>query len=178
MGSEEVSPVRHSWFLYSSRVVKCTKRARPSWRRLPKLCKDVRLVVPHQRLISKVDYCGIRGNLKLWIKDFLNHDWSPATCSRWWFVLQLVSLTSGVPQGSVLGPTKCHMLRITLKGYQSEPACSWQLDLHWDSPKLPLGVQRIFRPIIMPYERLFVLLHSLIRPLYYSSLYFYTSHTY
>ena len=26
--------------------------------------------VPHQRLISKVDYCGIRGNLKLWIKDF------------------------------------------------------------------------------------------------------------
>ena len=91
MGSEEVSPVRHSWFLYSSRVVKCTKRARPSWRRLPKLCKDVRLVVPHQRLISKVDYCGIRGNLKLWIKDFLNHDWSPAACSRWWFVLQLVS---------------------------------------------------------------------------------------
>ena len=75
-------------------------------------------------------------------------------------------LTSGVPQGSVLDPTKCHMLRITLKGYQSEPACSWQLDLHWDSPKLPLGVQRIFRPIIMPYERLFVLLHSLTRPLY------------
>ena len=89
MGSEEVSPVRHSWFLYSSRVVKCTKRAKPSWRRLSNLCKDVRLVVPHQRLISKVDYCGIRCNLKLWIKDFLNY-WSPAACSRWWFVLQLV----------------------------------------------------------------------------------------
>ena len=27
--------------------------------------------VPHKRLISKVDSCGIRGNSKLWIKNFL-----------------------------------------------------------------------------------------------------------
>ena len=50
------------------------------------------------------------------------------------------------------------------------------LDLHWDSPKLPWGIQRtcvpfVLKTIIMPYKTIFVLWHSLIR----SSLYFYTS---
>ena len=45
------------------------------------------------------------------------------------------------------------------------------LDLHWDSPKLPWGMQRIFVPfvlktVIMPFKRFFVLWHSLIRSLY------------
>ena len=45
------------------------------------------------------------------------------------------------------------------------------LDLHWDSPKLSWGMQRICGPfvlktIIMPFKRLFVLWQSLIRSLY------------
>ena len=50
------------------------------------------------------------------------------------------------------------------------------LDLHWDSPKLPWGMQRICGPfvlktIIMPFKRLFVLWHSLIRSLYFIQVY-------
>ena len=51
-----------------------------------------------------------------------------------------------------------------------------QLDLHWDCPKLPWGMQRIcgpfvFQTIIMPFKRLFVLLYSLIRSLCFIQVY-------
>ena len=57
-----------------------------------------------------------------------------------------------------------------------QPAFFLQLDLHWHSPKLPWGMHRIGRPfvlktIIMPFERLFVPWHSLIRPLYFIQVY-------
>lgn len=58
--------------------------------------------VPHQRLISKLDYYGIRGNLKSWITTWL-------TCREQSVVVDGVSspavhVSSGVPQGTVLDP--------------------------------------------------------------------------
>lgn len=59
-------------------------------------------MVPHQRLLAKIDHLGIRGNTKSWIKGFLTNrqqkviiDGQSSTSS---------SVISGVPQGTVLGP--------------------------------------------------------------------------
>ena len=58
--------------------------------------------VPHQRLLSKIEYYGVRGNTKRWIASFLR-----GRCQR--VVVDGSSsgpsnVISGVPQGSVLGP--------------------------------------------------------------------------
>ena len=50
------------------------------------------------------------------------------------------------------------------------------LDLHWYSPKLPWGIQGtcgpfVLKTIIMPFNRIFVLWHSLIRSLYFIQVY-------
>ena len=59
--------------------------------------------VPHARLINKLQAYGIDGPLKSWINDFL------ANRSQRVFINNIASensnVTSGVPQGSVLGPT-------------------------------------------------------------------------
>ena len=59
-------------------------------------------VVPHQRLIRKLDYYGIRGNLKNWLSTWL-------TCREQTVVVNGTSsnsvyVSSGVPQGTVLRP--------------------------------------------------------------------------
>ena len=58
-------------------------------------------VVPHQRLIRKLDYYGIRGSLKHWLANWL-------TCREQSVVVNgasshSVHVSSGVPQGTVLG---------------------------------------------------------------------------
>ena len=58
--------------------------------------------VPHERLIYKLSKYGITGNLLLWIKDFLSgrQQYVKINESR----SNNQEVTSGVPQGSVVGP--------------------------------------------------------------------------
>ena len=59
-------------------------------------------VVPHQRLMLKLDHYGIRGQMKNWIEDFLMSRKQRVVIggehSDW------IEVKSGVPQGTVLGP--------------------------------------------------------------------------
>ena len=54
-------------------------------------------VVPHQRLLHKLDHYGIRGATLNWIQHFLTNRTQKV-------VVDGSSSESGVPQGTVLGP--------------------------------------------------------------------------
>ena len=58
--------------------------------------------VPHKRLLKKLHAYGIKGQVYEWVKEFLNNLRQRVTISG--TKSDLRNVTSGIPQGSVIGP--------------------------------------------------------------------------
>jgi hypothetical protein len=59
--------------------------------------------VSHRRLSHKLEYYGISGNTRRWIYSFLSNTTQQVVVDN--ASSDIASVTSGVPQGTVLGPT-------------------------------------------------------------------------
>ena len=59
--------------------------------------------VPHERLALKLYHYGIRGNVLTWLQSFLRNQSQQVVTDGYYSTP--CDVISGVPQGSVLGPT-------------------------------------------------------------------------
>ena len=59
--------------------------------------------MPHRRLLGKLESYGIQGDIPNWIKDFLNQRTQVVNIGN--AESTVAPILSGIPQGSVLGPT-------------------------------------------------------------------------
>ena len=64
--------------------------------------------VPHERLLAKLKHAGVRNSLHNWVKNFLTKRTQKVTLDG--VSSPPVSVTSGVPQGTVLGPLLTDMI--------------------------------------------------------------------
>ena len=74
--------------------------------------------VPHQRLISKLQFYGIQGGTLMWITSRSQSVIIDGVCSK------SVDVTSGVPQGTVLGPL---MFLLFINDMQDDLECTLRL---------------------------------------------------
>ena len=60
-------------------------------------------MVPHHRLLYKLNWYGIRGNVSQWVKSFLTNRTQRVVLEN--TESSTIRVSSDVPQGTVLGPT-------------------------------------------------------------------------
>ena len=78
--------------------------------------------VPHQRLISKLQFYGIQGSTLSWIKSWVTSRSQSVIIDG--MCLKSVDVTSGVPQGTVLGPL---MFLLFINDMQDDLVCTLRL---------------------------------------------------
>jgi hypothetical protein len=86
--------------------------------------------VPHRRLVQKLEAYGIRGELLAWIADFLTNRQQRVVMGS--NVSEWEAITSGVPQGSVLGP----LLFIVFINDMPEVVKNFKCKLYADDSKI------------------------------------------